>query len=63
MFLLKPDRKYKESKFWMTHMYFVHDFLKNIFAVSLLDDSDFPDYQQILANIQQKQEAELNGNG
>ena len=44
MMLLKPDRKYKETKFWMTHMYFIHDFLKNLFAISMLDDSDFPDY-------------------
>ena len=46
MMLLKPDRKYKETKFWVTHMYFVHEFLKSVFAVSFLDDSDFPDSQQ-----------------
>lgn len=43
--LMKPDRKYKQRKFLISHKYFVHDILKNLFAVSLLDDSDFPDYQ------------------
>ena len=32
-------------------MYFIHDFLKNLFAISMLDDSDFPDYQQVLLNL------------
>ena len=44
MILLKPDRKYKDTKFWMTHMYYVHEFMKNVFAISLLEDADFSDY-------------------
>jgi hypothetical protein len=42
--LLKPDRNYKHRKFLISHKYFVHETLKNLFAVSLLDDSDFPDF-------------------
>lgn len=44
MMLLKPDRKYKHRKFLISHKYFVHDVLKSLFAVSILDDQDFPDY-------------------
>eukprot|EP00347_Sterkiella_histriomuscorum_P012473 403368442 len=60
MMLLKPDRKYKETKFWLTHMYFVHDFLKSVLAISFFEDSDFPDvqnqqlpqqYQNLYANL------------
>ena len=45
MLLLKPDRKYKQSKFLISHKYFVHDTLKNLFAISLLEDGDFADYK------------------
>lgn len=44
MMLLKPDRKYKYSKFYLTHIYYVHEFLKNMFAISMLEESDFSDY-------------------
>jgi hypothetical protein len=46
--LLKPDRKYKQRKFLVSHKYFVHDMLKNLFAVAMLEDSDFPDCQQLI---------------
>ena len=52
MLLTKPDRKYKETKFWLTHMYFVHDFLKSFFAVSMLDDADFQDCQALLFTLE-----------
>ena len=50
--LLKPDRKYKDTKFWMTHIYYVHDFLRSFFAVSFLNDEDFPDYTELLQNLE-----------
>ena len=50
--LLKPDRKYKQKKFLISHKYFVHDVLKNLFAVSLLEDSDFSDYQLLIATLE-----------
>ena len=43
MMLLKPDLKYKQRKFLISHKYFVHDTLKTLFAVSMLDDTDFTD--------------------
>jgi len=45
MMLLKPNRRYKNTKFWETQAYFIHDFLKTLFAVSFLEDTDFSDYQ------------------
>lgn len=54
--LLKPDRKYKQRKFLISHKYFVHDMLKNLFAVSLLEDSDFPDYQAQLKEYLERNE-------
>ena len=44
MMLTKPDRNYYKNKGWMYYDYFVFDFLNKVFAVSLLDDEDFPDY-------------------
>jgi len=50
--LLKPDRKYKQRKFLISHKYFVHDVFKNLFAVSMLEDEDFEDYQQVLNTLE-----------
>jgi hypothetical protein len=50
--LLKPDRKYKQRKFLISHKYFVHDVLKNLFAVSMLEEDDFEDYQQVLHTLE-----------
>jgi hypothetical protein len=50
--LLKPDRKYKQRKFLISHKYFVHDVFKNLFAVSMLEDEDFEDYQQVLQTLE-----------
>ena len=44
MMLMKPNRKYKQRKFLISHKYFVHDTMKNLFAIALMDDSDFSDY-------------------
>ena len=54
MLLLKPDRKYKQSKFLVSHKYFVHDTLKNLFAISLLEDADFADFNQMLEYLEKK---------
>ncbi|CDW75265.1 beach domain-containing protein [Stylonychia lemnae] len=51
MFLLKPDRRYKQTNFWMTHMYFIHDFMKSMLAVGFLEDSDFSDAQTLINNL------------
>jgi hypothetical protein len=61
MLLLKPDRKYKQSKFLTSHKYFVHDTLKNLFAISLLEDGDFADYKQLLEYLEKKQKKEVDG--
>ncbi len=53
MMLLKPDRKYKQRKFLISHKYFVHDVMKSLFAVALLEDQDFSDYKAILAQLEQ----------
>lgn len=39
--LLKPDRKYKYSKFYLTHIYYVQEFLRNLFAIAFLEETDF----------------------
>jgi hypothetical protein len=43
MMLLKPNRKALDYEAWVFYDYFVHDFLNKAFAVSLLNDEDFPD--------------------
>lgn len=43
MMLLKPNRKALDYEAWIFYDYFVHDFLNKAFAVSLLNDEDFPD--------------------
>lgn len=51
--LLKPDRKYKQKKFLISHKYFVHDMLRNLFAVSLLEDEDFSDCNpEVIATLE-----------
>lgn len=54
--LLKPDRKYKQRKFLVSHKYFVHDMLKNLFAVAMLEDADFPDCQQLINTLEQQEQ-------
>jgi len=44
MMLVKPNRKYSQNKFWQTQAYFFHDFLKTVFSLSFMDDSDFKDF-------------------
>ena len=55
MMLLKPDRKYKQRKFMISHKYFVHDAMKNLFAVALLEDQDFSDYKTLVAQLEDQQ--------
>jgi hypothetical protein len=55
MMLLKPDRKYKQRKFLISHKYFVHDTMKNLFAVALLEDQDFSDYKTLVAQLEDQQ--------
>jgi hypothetical protein len=43
MMLLKPNRKALDYPSWVFYDYFVFDFLNKAFAVSLLNDEDFPD--------------------
>ena len=57
MMLLKPDRKYKQSKFLISHKYFVHDTLKNLFAIALYEDSDFVDYKVLVELLEKQQRA------
>ena len=47
--LLKPDRKYKQRKFLISHKYFVHDTMKTLFAVAMMEDKDFSDYKGVVA--------------
>jgi hypothetical protein len=54
MMLLKPDRKYKQSKFLISHKYFLHDTLKNLFAISLYEDSDFIDYKAMVEMLEKQ---------
>ena len=42
--LMKPDRKYKHSKFYLTHIYYVHDFMKKLLAVAMLEEDDFREF-------------------
>jgi hypothetical protein len=44
MMLLKPDRKYTRSFVYKYYDNFINDYIKKMFAVSLLHDEDFPDY-------------------
>jgi hypothetical protein len=55
MMLLKPDRKYKQRKFLISHKYFVHDTMKNLFAVALLEDQDFSDYKTLVVQLEDQQ--------
>ncbi len=50
--LLKPDRKYKQRQFLISHKYFVHDTLKSLFSIALMEDSDFSDYRAALAQLE-----------
>jgi hypothetical protein len=43
MMIMKPDRKYKTSKFYLTHIYYIQEFLQNLFAVAMLEEEDFRD--------------------
>ena len=55
MLLLKPDRKYKQRKFLISHKYFVHDTMKNLLALALLEDQDFLDYKTLVAQLEDLQ--------
>ena len=44
MMLIKPDRKYHRSLVYKYYDNFINDYIKKMFAVSLLHDEDFSDY-------------------
>ena len=44
---MKPDRKYKTSKFYLTHIYAVHEMLQKLVAFALLEENDFKEYYDI----------------
>lgn len=44
MMFLKPNRKAINYDTWLFYDYYVHDYLNKVFAVSLLNDEDLPDY-------------------
>jgi hypothetical protein len=44
MMLIKPDRKYLTSLTYKYYDNFINDYIKKMFAISLLHDEDFQDY-------------------
>jgi hypothetical protein len=44
MLLLKPDRQYLTSLAYKYYDNWVNDYIKKLFAVSMLHDEDFSDY-------------------
>ena len=42
--ILKPDRQYLQSMVYKYYDYVVEDYMKKLFAVSLLNDDEFPDF-------------------